>query len=93
MTQPRTLTNKPSRGQTPVSVNQTDAAVEETLKQINYSTSQSNAFMKAQLFLIGVFRLLNQQSAFALSTNLLPEKNEYVNGKKTQRWMNIHTTY
>lgn len=45
-------------------------------KLLNKSiTSQSNVFMKAQLFLIGVFRLLNQKSAFALSTNLLPEKN------------------
>lgn len=38
MTRPRTLTNKVSRGQNPVSVNQTAATVEETLKQINYIT-------------------------------------------------------
>lgn len=38
MTRPKTLTNKPSRGQNPVSVNQTAAAVKETLKQINYIT-------------------------------------------------------
>ncbi len=56
-------------------------------KLLNKSiTSLSNMFKKGQLF--AVFRLLNQQSASALRTNLLPGKKSNMSmGKVPGGWM------
>lgn len=60
---------------------QLHAAAAATLKQINHVTIKQ----VHEGTIISYWRfqtLLNQQSAFAFRTNLLPEKNEYANGKR-----------
>lgn len=50
--------------------------------------------MKAQLFRIDVFRLLNIQSVFVLRTILFSEKKKIMNNPmgESQRWIHFHTT-